>query len=142
MEIYSPELVSTQKEYLLAINNLTQVKLSGNIKAIEHAESLVDAAKRRLTFWEMTPSQLEELERTQVVKNTVIQYSKYSGVISKKYVHVGHWAMAGEDIYDIADLSSIWVIANIYESDIQYIKKGQGADIYSAAYPDEVMRHR
>ncbi|MBE2226274.1 MAG: efflux RND transporter periplasmic adaptor subunit, partial [Ignavibacteria bacterium] len=74
------------------------------------------------------------------VKTTTIQYSKYSGIVTKKYVHVGHWAMAGEDIYDVADLSSVWVIANVYESDMQYIKSGQTAEIYSTAYPDEVMR--
>jgi len=140
LEIYSPEMVATEKEYLLALNNLKQVLMSGNLKAIEHAESLVEASKRRLTYWEMTSAQLEELENSQAVRNTMIQYSKFSGTITKKYVHVGHWAIAGEDIYDVADLSNIWVIANIYESDIQYIKNGQSADIYSSAYPDDMIR--
>ncbi len=140
LEIYSPELVSTQKEYLLALDNYNQVKTSGNRLAIEQAQSLVTSSRERLLLWEMTYGQIDELERTRSVKTTTIQYSKYSGIITKKYVHVGHWAMAGEDIYDVADLSSVWVIANVYESDMQYIKSGQTAEIYSAAYPDEVMR--
>ncbi len=140
LEIYSPELVSTQKEYLLALDNYNQVKVSGNRLAIDQAQSLVNSSKERLILWEMTRGQIEELERSRNVKTTTIQYSKYSGIVTKKYVHVGHWASAGEDIYDVADLSSVWVIANVYESDMQYIKSGQTAEIYSTAYPDEVLR--
>ena len=139
LEIYSPEMVATEKEYLLAINNLKQVQLSGNKKAIEHAESLVEAAKRRLMYWEMTSTQIEELERTQSVRNTLTQYSKYNGVITKKYVSVGHWPMMGEVIYDVADLSNIWVIANVYESDVQLVKNGQSVEITTAAYPGETF---
>ncbi|MEO8514970.1 MAG: efflux RND transporter periplasmic adaptor subunit [Ignavibacteria bacterium] len=140
LEIYSPELVSTQKEYLLALDNYNQVKVSGNRLAIDQAQSLVNSSRERLILWEMTRGQIEELERSRNVKTTTIQYSKYSGIVTKKYVHVGHWAAAGEDIYDVADLSSVWVIANVYESDMQYIKSGQTAEIYSTAYPDEVLR--
>jgi len=139
LEIYSPELVSTQKEYLLALDNLNEIKKSSHHLAVERAESLVDAARERLLLWEMTSGQIDQLEMTRDVKTTTIQYSKYSGIVTKKYVHVGHWATAGEDIYDVADLSTVWVIANVYESDMQYIKSGQTADIYSSAYPDEVM---
>ncbi len=139
LEIYSPELVSTQKEYLLAIDNYNQVKVSGNRLAIDQAQSLVNSSKERLILWEMTQGQIEELERSRNVKTTTIQYSKYSGIVTKKYVHVGHWAMPGEDIYDVADLSTVWVVANVYESDMQFIKSGQTADIYSTAYPNEVM---
>ncbi len=139
MELYSPELVSTQKEYLLAMDNFNRVKQSGNRLAIDQAQSLVNSGRERLILWEMTPGQIEELERSQIVKTTTIQYSKYSGIITKKYVHVGHWAMAGEDIFDVADLSTVWVIANVYESDMQYIKNGQTASIYSSAYPNEIM---
>lgn len=140
LEIYSPELVSTQKEYLLALDNFNQVKTSGNRLAIDQAQSLVNSSRERLILWEMTKGQIDELEKSRNVKTTTIQYSKYSGIVTKKYVQVGRWAMAGENIYDVADVSSVWVVANVYESDIQYIKSGQTAEIYSTAYPDEVMR--
>ena len=139
LEIYSPELVATEKEFLLAINNLKQIQKSGNLNAIGHAQSLLEAARTRLSYWEMTDSQIEELENTQNVRKTIIQYSKYSGIITKKYVHVGHWAMPGEDIYDIADLSTVWVIANVYESDVKFIKNGQHAEISTSAYPEEIF---
>ena len=140
LEIYSPELVATQKEYLLALDNFNRIKTSANLVAIDQAQSLVDASRERLVLWEMTRTQIEELERTRNVRTTTIQYSKFSGIVTKKYVHVGHWAMAGEDIFDIADLSTVWVVASIYESDMQYIKSGQTADILSSAYPNEIMR--
>jgi RND family efflux transporter MFP subunit len=142
LEIYSPELVSTQKEYLLALDNFNQVKTSGNRVAIDQAQSLVNSARERLILWEMSRAQIEELEKTREVKTTTIQYSRFSGVVTKKLVHVGHWAASGEDIYDVADLSTVWVIANVYESDIQYIRTGQMAYIYSSAYPDEVIGAR
>ena len=136
-EIYSPELLSAQKEYLLALDNYNEVKQSGNNFATEQAQSLLKSTRQRLSFWELTPSQFDNLERTHQVNNTVTNFSKYSGIITKKYVYVGHWATAGEDIYDVADLSTVWVIANVYESDVQYIKSGQTAEIISAFYPDD-----
>lgn len=140
LEIYSPELVSTQKEYLLALDNFNQIKSSGNRLAIDQAQSLVNSSMERLILWEMTRGQIEELERSRNVKTTMIQYSRYSGIVTKKYLQIGHWAMMGQVIFDIADLSTVWVMANVYESDIQYIRSGQTAGIYSNAYPNEVMR--
>jgi Cu(I)/Ag(I) efflux system membrane fusion protein len=138
-EIYSPDLVATQKEYLIALDNYNQVQKSGNEFATEQASSLLESARMRLRYWELTPEQIGTLEKTREIKYSSTIYSKYSGVITKKYFNVGHWAMAGEAIFDLDDLSTVWVIANIYESDIQYIKSGQTAEIYSSAYPDEVM---
>ncbi|MGA2668325.1 MAG: efflux RND transporter periplasmic adaptor subunit [Ignavibacteria bacterium] len=138
-EIYSPELVSTQKEYLLALNNYERVSKSGNQLAIDQAKEMLEASKNRLTYWEFTDNQFEELERTGTVKNSITIYSKYSGIVTKKYALPGHWTMAGENLLDVADLSTVWVIANIYESDIQYIKSGQTAQILSSSYPNEEM---
>ena len=141
-ELYSPDLVSTQKEFVLALENFDRITKSGNEFATGQAKSLVDASRYRLRQWEMTPVQLDELERTREIRNTIIVYSKYSGIITKKYVQEGHWPMAGEIIYDVANLSTVWVIANVYESDVQYIKNGQGSEITSAAYPGETFNAR
>jgi Cu(I)/Ag(I) efflux system membrane fusion protein len=102
----------------------------------------VDASRYRLSQWEMTPAQIEEIQRTREIRNTITVYSKYSGIVTKKYVQEGHWPMAGEIIYDVADLSTVWVIANVYESDVQYIKNGQGAEITAASYPGETFNAR
>ncbi len=139
LEIYSPEILSTQKEYLLALENYERVKNSGYNLVVEQAENLVSSARTRLELWEVTPKQIEELERVRQVKNYITVYSKYSGVITKKIDHEGHWAAAGEDIYDIVDMSTVWVIANVPESDVSSIKLGQSAKITSISYPNEVF---
>jgi Cu(I)/Ag(I) efflux system membrane fusion protein len=138
-ELYSPDLVSTQKEFILALENYDRIKKSGNEFATAQAKSLVDASRSRLSQWEMTPAQLDEIAKTKEIMQTIKVYSKYSGVITKKYVDPGHWPMAGEIIYDVANLSTVWVIANIYESDVQFIKAGQNAEISSSSYPNETF---
>lgn len=138
-ELYSPDLVSTQKEYILALNNYDKIKQSKNDFAISQAKSLVDAARYRLKQWELTSSQLDDIEKTRDIMETIKVYSKYSGVITKKYTQEGHWPMAGEIIYDVANLSTVWVMANVYESDVQYIKTGQNVEITSGAYPGEIF---
>lgn len=139
LEIYSPEILSTQKEYLLALENYESVKNSDYNLVIEQAESLVNSTRTRLQLWEVTPRQIKEIEDTKEVKNYITVYSKYSGVITKKIDHEGHWAAAGEDIYDIADMSTVWVIANIPETEIKNIRIGQQANITSVSYPDEMF---
>jgi Cu(I)/Ag(I) efflux system membrane fusion protein len=139
-EIYSPELVSTQKEFLLALDNFEKVKQSGNQLAIEHALSLVNASKERLLLWDMSNKQINELEISRKIKTTTQIFSQYSGVVIKKYMQEGQWVMSGDIIYEIADLSTIWVFANVYETDINYIKVGQIAEITASAYPNEIIK--
>lgn len=138
-EIYSPELIATEKEFLLAIRNYEKVSKSGSEFAIGQAKSLVEASRSRLHYFEMTDSQIEGIENSGEIKENTTIYSKYSGIVIKKYVNQGHWAMDGETIYDVADLSTVWVIANIYESEVKYIKTGQLAEITSGSYPGDVM---
>lgn len=138
-EMYSPDLVSTQKEYILALDNYDRISKSNNDFAIAQAKSLVDASRYRLNQWEMTPSQLDEIARTREIKQTITVYSKYNGIITKKYLEAGHWPMAGEMVYDVTNLSTVWVMANVYESDVQFIKTGQNAEITSTSYPNEIF---
>lgn len=138
-DIYSPEIYSTQKEYLLALQNYETAKSSQNNLILEQAENLINSTKTRMSLWEVSPEQISELENTREVKNYITVHSKYSGVITKKIDHEGHWAAAGEDVYDIVDLSTLWVIANVPESDINNIKMNQSAKITSVAYPEEVF---
>ena len=138
-EIYSPEIYSTEKEYILALQNYENAKNSSYDLVTEQAEDLIASTKTRLRLWEVTPAQIEELERTKEARDHITVYSKYSGVITKKIDHEGHWAAAGEDVYDIVDMSTLWVIANVPESDINNIKMNQSAKITTVAYPDEVF---
>lgn len=138
-DIYSPEIYSTQKEYLLALKNLENAKLSNNDLIITQAENLINSTRTRLRLWEVSPEQIEEFENTKEVQDYVTVYAKYSGVITKKIVHEGHWAVAGEDIYDVVDMSTLWVIASVPESDINSIRMGQSAKITSVSYSGEVF---
>jgi len=106
-ELYSPDLVSTQKEYILALENYDRISKSGNALATGQAQSLVDASRYRLRQWEMTPAQLDKIAETRTVLQTIKVYSKYSGVVTKKYVDEGFWPMAGQVIYDVFGLLQI-----------------------------------
>ncbi|MBK7159251.1 MAG: efflux RND transporter periplasmic adaptor subunit [Ignavibacteria bacterium] len=139
-EMYSPEIYSTEKEYILALQNYENAKNSSYDLVTEQAEDLIASTKTRLRLWEVTPGQIEEIERTKEARDHITVYSKYSGVITKKIVHEGHWAAAGEDIYDIVDMSVLWVMASVPEADIKAIKPGQQADIRAVSYPDELFK--
>jgi Cu(I)/Ag(I) efflux system membrane fusion protein len=80
MEVYSPDLISTQKEYILALNNLEQVSRGGNAFATEQAQSLVNASREKLGRWELSNSQINELEQTRQVKNTITVYMLMSAI--------------------------------------------------------------
>lgn len=141
-DIYSPEIYSTQKEYLLALKNYENAKSSNNELVIGQAENLINSTKNRLRLWEVTPEQIEELEATGEVMDYISVYSKYSGIITKKLVNEGYWAKAGEDIYNVVNMSTLWVIASVPESNIGSIKMGQTAKITSISYPGEVFSGR
>ncbi|MFZ1322994.1 MAG: efflux RND transporter periplasmic adaptor subunit [Ignavibacteria bacterium] len=138
-DIYSPEIYSTQKEYLLALKNYESAKKSGNSLVIDQAESLINSSKIRMSLWEVTDEQINELEQTREVKDFIPVYSKYSGVVTKKLQNEGRWATAGENIFDITDLSTVWVIANVPESDVKNISIGQQGMITSVSYPGEIF---
>lgn len=137
LELYSPELITAQKEYLLALDNYNRILKSGDKFATEQAWSLLQSALNKLQRWELKPHQISELETSRNVRNTLTIYAGYSGVVMNKFVNQGQWIMEGQNIAELADLSTIWIIANIYETDMQYIKTGQTAEISTSAYPNE-----
>jgi Cu(I)/Ag(I) efflux system membrane fusion protein len=136
-EIFSPDLIAAQKEFLLALDNYEKLNQSNNSLAIEQAKSLFESSRYKLTRWEMKPNQIDELETNRRIMNTVKIYSSFSGIVTKRLATPGKWIMEGESIYEVANLSTVWVIANIYESDVKLIKNGQIVEIISSAHPDE-----
>jgi len=119
-EIYSPELVSAQQEYLLA----HRVSASGQISG-----SLIKASRERLRLWDITDRQIEELERSGEAKRTLIIYSPRQGFVIEKNVIEGQKVMAGENLYKIADLSKVWVYGEIYEYELPFVKTGMDVRI-------------
>jgi len=141
-EVYSPELIATQREYLLAYDNYNKLQESDYKIVSESAASILEASRQRLKLWFVNDRQIEELEETKKIKNSLIYYADYSGVVTKKYVNEGSWVMEGATLADVVDLSSVWVMANIYEYELSNIKIGQMAEIKVSGYESEIINGR
>ena len=131
--LYAPELVATQQEFLLALRAQGQLAASGVASAAQGGRDLLQAARQRLLFWDMAPRDVEALERTGTVSRTVNLYADLPGfVIGKTAVH-GMRVTPADTLFDIADLSSVWILADVYESDLPYVSVGMNAEV-SLAY--------
>lgn len=126
LEIYSPALVSTQEEYLLALRNLQQ--LAGT-PAEADARRLLEAARRRLLFWDITEEQIHQLEVTGHPRKTLTLYTPASGTVLEKKVVAGQQIKAGQTLFVVADLSTLWLQVDVYEQDLGWVMPGITADI-------------
>jgi len=129
LELYSPELVSTQEEYLRALKFSEKMKSSSFTEIAEGAHSLLESAKLRLQYWDITDKQIQNLEKTGKVKKTLTIHSPEKGFIIHKNAVQGVRVNPGENLFKIADLSTIWIYADIYEYELPWIKTGQKAEI-------------
>jgi len=135
MEIYSPELVSTQEELVLALKYKESLKDSTFVELSESADSLLASTKRRLELFDVPDHQIEELIRDKKITKTMHIHSPVHGfVIEKKALHGMH-VQPGTSLYMIADLSNIWVMADIYEYELPWIKVGQYAEMNLSYFP-------
>ena len=140
--IYSPDLVATQSEYLMAKKNHEALATSSIPEVRIGASSLVAASKTRLALWDMSDQQLRELEQKGEAQRTVTLYAPYGGFVIKKDINEGMRVMADKELYTLADLSNVWVNVDVYESDIPFIKIGQRADISLSYSPGESLKGR
>lgn len=125
LDIYSPQLVSAQEEYLDALRNLERAKESGSLAPIGNLESILASTKRRLEYFDISESQIEELARTGKVRKTLDIESPFDGIVVEKNALDGVEVKSGIRLYIIADLSEIWVYADIYEFETPWVKVGQ-----------------
>src|SRR5215470_1133999 len=140
--LYSPDLYATQGEYLLALKSYERLASSSIPEVRSRAESLVHASKQRLMLWDISDQEIRDLEQKREPQKTLTIYAPYSGFIIKKDVNEGMKIMPDKELYTIADLSTVWVDADVYESEIPFIKVGQQATINLAYYPEETFRGR
>ncbi|MFW8600536.1 efflux RND transporter periplasmic adaptor subunit [Desulfobacterota bacterium M19] len=129
LKIYSPELVSTQQEFLLALHNKKALANNSFPVIAQGARQLLEAARRRLELWDISKQQIEALEKNQKVQKTITIYSPYSGIITRKDVNEGTYARAGTELLAISDISRVWINADIYESDLPWVKTGLKATV-------------
>ncbi|UCC41612.1 MAG: efflux RND transporter periplasmic adaptor subunit [Candidatus Aminicenantes bacterium] len=135
--IYSPNLVTSQEEYLLALETLERVKESPIKETVDQAKSLVESSKRRLLLWGVSEKQIKELEERRKANTNMIIYAPIGGTVIHKNAFEGKYVKEGENLYRIADLFNLWILADVYEYEMALIKNGQRVEITSPAYPGE-----
>ncbi len=141
-EVYSPDLVAAQQEYLLAIKSRNQLNNSSFTSIAQNGEGLVAAAKERLLLLGVKASQIAALERNGNPTMRLPVFSPFSGVVIEKMVQQGQYVSAGEVLFNIADLSSIWVELEIYENESPYVHVGQQVEIRSQSLPQSSFTGR
>jgi Cu(I)/Ag(I) efflux system membrane fusion protein len=140
--IYSPELVATQEEYLLALKGKKALGGSEFPEVAEGATSLLEVTRRRLRLWDITEDHIQDLERTGKVLKTLPIHSPITGTVIKKVALAGIHVNPGDELYTIADLSHIWIMADIYEYELPSIKPGQTARVTLSYDPRTVLTAR
>ena len=136
-EIYSPQLVTTQQEYLAAIDYLERLSSGGYPDAVARARSLLEAARERLLYWDITEEQIQELTKSARAARTLQIFSPVSGVVVEKMNQSleGMKVTPGMNVYRIADLSTVWAEIEVFEHQIQFLRLGQTAQIAVDAFP-------
>ncbi|MEO8169046.1 MAG: efflux RND transporter periplasmic adaptor subunit, partial [bacterium] len=140
-DVYSPEAISAQEEYLLALDSDEQSKI-GDQSFASSAAQLLEQSKEKLLQWGFTQKQIARLKATRKVNSVVTIYSEVSGTVVKKSVDPQHYASTGDDMFDVADLSTVWIYLDVYERDIRFITPGQRVLVNTEAYPSEKFTGR
>lgn len=142
IEIYSPELVTAQEELILA-RNLQRSLASSTITEVRAAaDTLMNSAKQRLRYWDISEAQIREVEETGRVRRTLTLASPWSGIVMEKNVLSGSAIKPGQPLYMIADLSEVWIETEFYEVDLAVIAEGQPVEVSVTAYPGESFSGR
>ncbi len=139
VSIYSPELVSSQEEYLQAVRNLKAMKNSPVKEMADGARRLAEASRRRLAYFDISAAQIDDLERTGQVKKNLTLASPANGIVTKRMVTQGMYVQAGMPLLEVADLSTVWVDADIYQYELPWIKVGQPVTMTLDYMPGETF---
>jgi len=142
LDIYSPQLVSSQQEYLLALSNLATLRDSPFDDVRQGASDLVDTALERLQLFDVPDHQIDELKLTGVVKKHLHIHSPAAGTVINVGVRAGQYVTPGTELYFIADLSRIWVYVDIFEDELPWVAIGDQATMQVAAVPGRAFHGR
>jgi multidrug efflux pump subunit AcrA (membrane-fusion protein) len=139
LTIYSPELVSTQEEYLVALKAKEGFMKSPFPEVVSSGNSLAESARRRLKLWDITDDQIRALEQSGQPRKTLTLYSPYEGFLLERMVYKGMNVMPGMALFKLADLSVVWIYADIYEYELPLIHLGQPATVKLSYLPAETF---
>ena len=140
--IYSPDLVTTEQEYLLAKKNSLSLQSSTVSGVSAGAQTLLSAARERLAQWQVPPAEIEKLEATGKVIPDLTFNSPVSGYITEKNALPNMYVQPETRLYTVADLSTVWVYAQVFQTDLGKIKPGNPAEIAVDAYPGKMFHAR
>lgn len=144
VEIYSPELLATQQEFLSILKWAKQPddkKKDDTLSLMltKDVTASLDAARQRLRRWDISDAQIKQIQQSGNPARTLTLYSPVSGFVTQKMAVQGMKVMPGEKLFDIADLSTLWVIADIYEYELPFVKAGQPARITLSSFPGKEL---
>lgn len=142
LEIYSPDLVSTQEEYLQAIRYRKKMAGSSSAEAIKGADDLIQSAKRRLLYWDISDAEIKAIEERGTPQKTMTIYSPANGIVTDKMVINGQSIMPGMALYKIADLATVWGLAQVYQYELPWIKVGDIVDFQLSYIPGKSFQGR
>ena len=153
-EVYSPELIATQQEFLNAVkwakdnpraeplNKEGSGGMTISRMLSRDADTIVEAARQRLRLWDITDGQIKKIEESGKPMRTLALYSPVNGYVIQKMALQGMRVMPGEKLFDIADLSTVWIISDVYEYELPMIRVGETAKIRMSYFPGKEYSSR
>ncbi|HEY6938125.1 MAG TPA: efflux RND transporter periplasmic adaptor subunit [Terriglobales bacterium] len=140
--VYSPDLVATQEEYLIARRGENSLNSSPFAEVRQSANSLLRAARDRLKLWDISDAQIEKLERTGEVSRTMTFYSPVTGYVTDRKAFPQTSVTPDMELYTVSNLSTVWVMADVYEYELPYLRVGQRAELHLSYYPEKTWAGR
>jgi len=140
LTIYSPDLLTTQKEFVDVLQTRDEARTKGNEAVRDSMERLVESAKQRLRLWNIGDAQISELEKTRKPQELLTLLSPFKGIVQNLGVDQGRRVMLGDHLVDIADLSVVWVWAEFYQDELPMLKKGLPMVMSTSSYPGEEFK--
>lgn len=142
LEVYSPRLVSAQEELILARRLVDETTASPGSRAAESAQALLESSRRRLAYWDIPADEIARIESSDQVRRTLTLRAPASGIVVEKNLVQGDRIMPGMTLYRIADLSTVWIEADVFEQDLGAVRPGQTARVGFDAYPGQGFEGR
>ena len=139
LQIYSPELVAAQEEYLTAVDYSERLRARAEGEVADGARDLLSASLQRLRYWDISDRQIDELRQTGEVRRTMTVHSPQEGTVVHKAVLDGQHIAPGQHLYRIAELSRVWVYADIYEYELPWVREGQEAEVELSYLPGKTF---
>jgi multidrug efflux pump subunit AcrA (membrane-fusion protein) len=142
VEFYSPELVATQQEYLVAVQARERISGSTVPGVRDSADELVRSVRRRLELFDVPDGQIMELSGSGRTRRLITLYAPVSGVLLRREVTEGERVEAGTTLLEVADLSRVWVLASVYEYELPFVREGQRGTMTLSYLPGKTFEGR